>query len=79
MASTITSTIRLGIRKRAAVSMPLTPLDTTNTPMASAMAWVSIADGEAAKEFQKASGTSVGISRVMEAHRKRSVHPITTL
>ena len=71
--------MRLGIRKRAAVSMPFTPLDTTNTPMPRAMACVIIAEGVAAKEFQKASGTSVGISRVMEAHRNRSVQPITTL
>ncbi len=77
-ARTSTRTIRLGIRNRAAVSIPFTPLETTKTPMLIATTCVTRAWGEPAKPSQNAPGTSAGMSPVTAATKKRIVQPITT-
>ena len=78
MASTTTRTTSDGIRKRAAVSMPRTPFETTKTPSPTAIAWKSTAWPEELKAPQNWSGTAVGISPLSVAMKKRMVHPITT-
>ena len=78
-ARTTTRITSEGIRKRAAVSMPRTPLATTKTPSPIAMAWKSTACGVELKAPQNSPGTAVGISPLTVAMKKRIVHPMTTV
>ena len=78
IASTTTRTMSEGIRKRAAVSIPRTPRDTTKTPSPTAIAWKMSACGVELNASQKLPGTAVGISFVSVATKKRIVQPITT-
>ena len=79
IASTTTRTTSDGIRKRAAVSIPRTPLATTSTPRPTAIPWKTIACGVELKAPQNSPGTDAGISPESVATKKRIVHPITTV
>jgi hypothetical protein len=79
MARITTSTMREGMRIRAAVSIPFTPRETTKSASPMAMTWVRTAPLEPAKASQKAPGGSEGTSPITVATKKRMVHPITTL
>jgi len=67
------------MRIRAAVSIPFTPYATTKTPRLTATRWVKSASGVEWNPSQNAPGTSVGISPVSVATKKRMVQPMTTL
>ena len=79
IAKTSTSAIKLGMSTLAAVSMPLTPFETTKRAMAIAIACVRIAPGVEWKLSQKALGVAPGTSPVSVPTKKRIVHPMTTL
>ena len=59
--------------------MPRTPFATTKTPSPTASAWKRTACGVELNASQNWPCTSVGISPVSVAKKKRIVHPITTV